>query len=46
VPAVAAIQEEQALFIIVGCKGYVGGFYQFFQFLLSSVKGIFLIYRT
>ena len=25
VPAVAVIQEGQALFVIIGCKGYVNG---------------------
>jgi hypothetical protein len=27
VPAAAAIQEEQAVFIVVACKGYVNGFF-------------------
>ena len=31
VPAVAVIQEGQALFIIIGRKGQVNGFYKFFM---------------
>jgi len=30
VPAVAVIQEGQALFIMIGRKGYVGSFIKFF----------------
>ena len=31
VPAVAVKQEEQALFVVIGRKGYVGGY--FFNFI-------------
>ena len=29
-PAVAVIHEGQALFVFIGCKGYVGSFFNFF----------------
>ena len=40
-PAAAVIPERQALFGIVGCKGYVGGIKKIFN---RSIKGgIYLI---
>jgi len=41
VPAAAVIQERLTLFVVIGCKGYVGSFYIIF----IKVKMLFFFFK-